>query len=277
MSWEMPGPAWLFCPADRPERYGKALAAADVVIIDLEDGVAEADKAAAREALIATPLDPERIVVRVNAAGTLDHMLDQDALARTEYRRIMLPKCESAEQITRLADYEVIALIESPLGALAVGRAVMARNAIGVMWGAEDLVAALGGNSSRHADGGYRDVARHVRSQSLLAAKAYGKFALDSVYLDIKDLDGLAAESLDAVAVGFDAKVAIHPSQVPVIRTAYAPGAEEVSWARRLLAEAPNHRGVFTFEGRMVDMPVIRHAERIVQRAATAGSAGFAS
>ncbi|MGW4243976.1 HpcH/HpaI aldolase/citrate lyase family protein [Nocardia sp. NPDC004722] len=277
MSWEMPGPAWLFCPADRPERYGKALAAADVVIIDLEDGVAEADKAAAREALIATPLDPERTVIRVNAAGTLEHMLDLDALVRTEYRRIMLPKCESAEQITRLADYEVIALIESPLGALAVGRAVMVRNAIGVMWGAEDLVAALGGNSSRHADGGYRDVARHVRSQSLLAAKAYGKFALDSVYLDIKDLDGLAGESADAVAIGFDAKVAIHPSQVPVIRTAYAPAPAEVDWASRVLAEAPNHRGVFTFEGRMVDMPVIRHAERIVQRAATAGSAGFAS
>ncbi|WP_433563355.1 HpcH/HpaI aldolase/citrate lyase family protein [Nocardia sp. CA-151230] len=277
MSWEMPGPAWLFCPADRPERYGKALAAADVVILDLEDGVAEADKAAAREALIATPLDPERTIVRVNAAGTFEHMLDLDALVRTEYRRIMLPKCESAEQITRLTDYEVIALIESPLGALAVGRAVMVRNAIGVMWGAEDLVAALGGNSSRHADGGYRDVARHVRSQSLLAAKAYGKFALDSVYLNIPDLSGLAAESEDAVAIGFDAKVAIHPSQVPVIRTAYAPTPGEVDWARRLLAEAPNHRGVFTFEGRMVDMPVIRHAERIVQRAATAGSAGFAS
>ncbi|WP_067542781.1 HpcH/HpaI aldolase/citrate lyase family protein [Nocardia crassostreae] len=272
MSWEMPGPAWLFCPADRPERYGKALAAADVVIIDLEDGVAEADKAAAREALIANPLDPERTVVRINAAGTLDHMLDVDALVRTEYRRIMLPKCESAEQITRLADYEVIALIESPLGAMAVGRAVMVRNAIGVMWGAEDLVAALGGNSSRHADGGYRDVARHVRSQSLLAAKAYGKFALDSVYLNIPDLDGLAAESEDAVAIGFDAKVAIHPSQIPVIRRAYAPGAAEVDWARRLLAEVPNQPGVFTFEGRMVDMPVIRHAERIVARAQRAGS-----
>ncbi|MCU1641502.1 MAG: citE [Nocardia sp.] len=277
MSWDMPGPAWLFCPADRPERFEKAAAAADVVIIDLEDGVAEADKAAAREALIANPQDPERTVIRVNAAGTVEHMLDLDALLRTEYRRLMLPKCESAEQITRLVDYEVIALIESPLGAMAVGRAVMVRNAIGVMWGAEDLVAALGGNSSRHADGGYRDVALHVRSQSLLAAKAYGKFALDSVFLNIADLEGLAEESLDAVSVGFDAKVAIHPSQVPVIRRAYAPVAKEVDWAQRLLAEVPNHRGVFTFEGRMVDMPVIRHAERIIARAQVADSAGFAS
>lgn len=273
MNWEMPGPAWLFCPADRPERYGKALAAADVVIIDLEDGVAEIDKAAARTALIEHPQDPERTVVRVNAAGTLEHMLDLDALARTDYRRVMLPKCESAEQITQLTDHDVIALIESPLGAMAVGRALMVRNAIGVMWGAEDLIAALGGNASRHADGSYRDVCRHVRSQSLLAAKAYGKLALDSVYLNIPDVDGLAAEAQDAIAVGFDAKVAIHPSQVPVIRRAYAPAPSEVQWAHRLLAEVPKQPGVFTFEGRMVDMPVIRQAERIVQRAQTAESA----
>ncbi|MFG1789867.1 HpcH/HpaI aldolase/citrate lyase family protein [Nocardia sp. NPDC049149] len=267
MTWEVPGPAWLFCPADRPERYEKAAAAADVVILDLEDGVAAGDKTAARKALVETPLDPETTVVRINAVGSDEHPFDLAALADTRYRRIMLPKCESAEQLSALAEYEVIALIESPLGALAVGRAAMARNAIGVMWGAEDLIAGLGGNSSRHDDGSYRDVARHVRSTTLLAAKAYGKFALDSVYLNIKDLEGLHAESLDAVASGFDAKVAIHPSQVPVIRTAYAPSATEVDWARRVLDEVPRHRGVFAFEGRMVDAPVLRHAEQIVRRA----------
>lgn len=267
MSWQLPGPAWLFCPADRPERFEKAAAAADVVIIDLEDGVAAGDKAAARKALVETPLDPETTVVRINAVGTDEHEPDLTALAQTEYRRIMLPKAESAEQLGSLTDYEVIALIESPLGAMAVGRAVLARNAIGVMWGAEDLVAGLGGNSSRHADGSYRDVARHVRSTTLLAAKAYGKFALDSVYLNIRDLDGLRAEAVDAVASGFDAKVAIHPSQVPVIRAAYAPSNDEIDWARRVLDEVPNHRGVFAFEGRMVDAPVLRHAEQIVRRA----------
>ncbi|WP_040798698.1 HpcH/HpaI aldolase/citrate lyase family protein [Nocardia higoensis] len=265
--WEMPGPAWLFCPADRPERFAKAAAAADVVILDLEDGVAPADKAAARAALVSTPLDPERTVIRVNAAGTEDHALDLLALADTRYRRLMLPKAESAEQITDLADFEVIALVESPSGALAVNRAVRARNAIGVMWGAEDLVAGLGGTSSRHPDGTYRDVARHVRSTTLLAAKAYGKLALDSVYLNIRDLDGLRAESEDAVASGFDIKVAIHPSQVEVIRSAYAPSEEEISWAKRVLAEVPNHRGVFAFEGRMVDGPVLLHAEQLLRRA----------
>ncbi|WP_433682577.1 HpcH/HpaI aldolase/citrate lyase family protein [Nocardia sp. CA-119907] len=267
MSWQLPGPAWLFCPADRPERYAKAAAAADVVIIDLEDGVAAEDKAGARKALIDTPLAPETTVIRINAAGTDEHALDLAALAHTEYRRIMLPKAESAEQLDSLADYEVIALIESPLGAVTVERVMLARNAIGAMWGAEDLVAGLGGNSSRHADGGYRDVARHVRSSTLLAAKAYGKFVLDSVFLDIRDLDGLRAEALDAVAIGFDAKVAIHPSQLPVIRAAYAPSADEIDWARRVLDEVPKHRGVFAFEGRMVDAPVLRHAEQIVRRA----------
>ncbi|MBF6247602.1 HpcH/HpaI aldolase/citrate lyase family protein, partial [Nocardia elegans] len=113
----------------------------------------------------------------------------------------------------------------------------------------------------------YRDVARHVRSTSLLAAKAYGKLALDSVYLDIADLDGLRAEAEDAVAVGFDVKVAIHPSQVPVIRAAYAPAPAEIDWARRVLAAVPDNRGVFAFEGRMVDGPVLRHAEQILRRA----------
>ncbi|MFJ1459868.1 HpcH/HpaI aldolase/citrate lyase family protein [Nocardia sp. N2S4-5] len=272
MTWEMPGPAWLFCPADRPERYEKAAAAADVVILDLEDGVAPGDKAAARQALVDTPLDPERTVVRVNAYGTEEHTRDLKALAGTRYRRLMLPKCEAVEQIASLTECEVIALVESPMGALRIGDAMHVDNAIGVMWGAEDLVAALGGNASRHADNSYRDVARHVRSTSLLAAKAYGKFALDSVYLDIRDLDGLRAESDDAVAVGFDAKVAIHPGQLPVIRAAYAPAPDELAWARRVLAEVPKNRGVFAFEGRMVDGPVVLHAERIVYRAERTGS-----
>jgi citrate lyase subunit beta/citryl-CoA lyase len=267
MTWEMPGPTWLFCPADRPERYRKAAAVADVVIIDLEDAVAPADKAAARAALIADPLDPERTVVRVNAATTAEHALDLAALADTGYRRLMLPKCESAEQVSALAGYQVIVLIESPLGVLQAGSAAQADNAVGVMWGAEDLVAGLGGTASRHADGSYRDIARHLRSTTLLAAKAYGRLALDGVFLNFRDLDGLRAEAEDAVAVGFDVKVAIHPSQTAVIREAYTPDLEEVDWARRVLAEVPNNRGVFAFEGRMVDGPVIQHAERILRRA----------
>ncbi|NMN96355.1 aldolase/citrate lyase family protein [Antrihabitans stalactiti] len=267
MTWTPPGPAWLFCPADRPERFSKAAAAADVVILDLEDGVAATDKDAARRNIVEHPLDPERTVVRVNAMGTPAHADDLAALLETKYPRVMLAKCESAEQVRSLAPRDVIALIESPRGALAVNEITHAANCVGVMWGAEDLVAGLGGNSSRGDDGLYRHVAQHVRSTSLLAAKANDRFALDSVYIDIKDLDGLRTESLDAVAVGFDAKVAIHPTQVDVIRQAYAPSDSEADWARRVLQAAETERGVFAFEGKMVDAPVLRHAEQIVRRA----------
>ena len=266
------GTAWLFCPADRPERFGKAAATADVVILDLEDGVAPGDKDYARKCLQDTALDPARTVVRVNPAGTDEHDADLKALAVTNYTRVMLAKCESAQQVTSLAPREVVALIESPLGALKVDEIALAAGTVGLMWGAEDLVVGLGGQSSRRADGTYRDVARHVRSQALLAAKAYGRFALDSVFLDIRDHDGLRAEALDAVAVGFDAKVAIHPGQVGVIRSAYAPSEQDVAWARRVLAAVPEERGVFQFEGRMVDAPVLRHAEQILHRAVEARS-----
>jgi citrate lyase subunit beta/citryl-CoA lyase len=258
------GPGWLFCPADRPERFQKAAAAADVVILDLEDGVAAKDRAAARAALIDTPLDPTKTVVRVNPATTPDHPLDLEALKATEYTTVMLAKTESADQVRQLAPLDVIVLVETPLGALAVTETARIDNAYAVMWGAEDLFAATGGTANRWPDGTYRDVAQHVRSQSLLAAKAYGRLALDSVYLDIKDLDGLRAETDDAVAVGFDAKVAIHPTQVAVIREGYAPTDKQVDWARRVLDTARNERGVFQFEGQMVDMPVLRKAQRII-------------
>lgn len=256
------GPAWLFCPADRPERFHKAAAAADVVILDLEDGAA--DKAAARQGLKDVPLDPTRTVVRINPGGTEDQELDLEALYRTRYTAVMLPKCEAAQQVSALAPLEVVFIVETPLGALVVNEAARVKNTLGVFWGAEDLFASLGGTANRHADGTYRDVALHVRAQALLAAKAFGKLALDSVYVDFKNLDGLRAETDDAVAVGFDVKVAIHPSQVPVIRAGYAPTADQITWAQAVLAAAESQRGAFAYEGQMIDAPLLRRAERIV-------------
>jgi citrate lyase subunit beta / citryl-CoA lyase len=261
------GPAWLFCPADRPERFAKAAAAADVVILDLEDGVAEADKPGARQALRETPLDPGRTVVRINAAGTDEYARDLEALADTAYTTVMLSKTESAAQVTALAPREVVALIETPRGAVFVAEIAAAAGTAALMWGAEDLVASLGGSSNRLADGTYRDVALHVRSATLLAASAFGRIALDAVYVNIRDLEGLRAEADDAAAVGFDATVCIHPSQVAVVREAYRPSEEKLDWARRVLVAARSERGVFAFEGRMVDSPVLKHAEMLLRRA----------
>src|ERR1700733_11251235 len=257
------GPGWLFCPADRPERFAKAAVAADVVILDLEDGVAEADKPAARKALQDTPLDP---------AGTDEQSRDLDALAGTAYTTVMLSKAESAAQVAALAPRDVIALLETPRGAVFATEIAAAQGTVALMWGAEDLVATLGGSSSRKADGTYRDVAHHVRSTALLTASAFGRVALDAVHLDIRDLDGLREEAEDAVALGFAGTVCIHPTQVPVVRKAFRPTEEKLDWARRVLAAAQNERGVFAFEGQMVDSPVLKHAAVLVQRAGESAS-----
>lgn len=262
---DLPGASLLFCPADRPDRFAKAAAAADGVILDLEDGVAPEDKPRARQALRETLLDPRRTIVRINAAGTGDHAEDLAALNDTPYDTVMLAKAETAAQVEALAPTRVLALCETPRGILAAPQIAAAANTAGLMWGAEDLVAALGGRSSRGHDGRYRDVAAHARSAVLLAAGAYGRPAIDSVFLDIADLDGLAAEAEDAAGAGFAAKACIHPNQAAVVRQAFLPSEEEVGWARRVLAAAERSAGVFAFEGRMVDAPVLRHAEHVLR------------
>lgn len=267
MTTDFPGPALLFCPADRPDRFPKAAAAADAVILDLEDGVAPDDRPRARRALQEALLDPQRTIVRINPAGTDDAARDLEALAATPYETVMLAKAETAEQAAVLAPRRVIALCETPRGVLGASELAAVPNVTALMWGAEDLVAAIGGWSSRHADGRYRDVARHARSAVLLAAAAFATAAVDSVYLDIGDLDGLRDEAEDGAAGGFAAKACIHPSQVPVVRAAHRPTDEEVQWARRILAAATQSAGVFAFEGRMVDAPVLRHAEHIARTA----------
>jgi citrate lyase subunit beta/citryl-CoA lyase len=135
------------------------------------------------------------------------------------------------------------------------------------MWGAEDLVASLGGTSSRKKNGRYRDVARHARSSVLLAAGARGKAAIDAVHLVIADAKGQSREAKDAAASGFAATACIHPSQVALVRDAYRPDAATLTWAQNVLAAAAGERGVFSFEGRMIDEPVLRHARAVLARA----------
>jgi citrate lyase subunit beta / citryl-CoA lyase len=263
------GPALLFCPADRPDRFAKALERADAVILDLEDAVAAADKPAARAALAEHPLDAGRVVVRVNPSSTVDFAADLAALDATPYRRIMVAKADAA--LPAVPGFEVIALCETAAGVLDARDLARRSEVVALMWGAEDLVASLGGTSSRDHRGRYRQVARHARAAVLLAAGAEGIAAIDAVHLAIDDLDGLRAEAEDAVASGFAATACIHPSHVAVIRDAYRPSPEEVRAARRLLDAAAAGGAVFQHEGRMVDGPVLRHAEAIVHRAGSAG------
>jgi citrate lyase subunit beta/citryl-CoA lyase len=259
------GPAYLFCPASRPDRYQKALDAADFAIFDLEDAVAPADKAAARQALIDNPVDPDAVIVRVNAIGTPDHALDLKAIEQTEYGRIMVPKAEDPEAIARLDRFEVIALCETARGVLRAAEIVAVPCVVALMWGAEDLIVSLGGRSSRRRDGSYRDVPIHARSMVLLAAGSVGKSAIDAVHLDMADEIGLEAETREAVASGFTAKACVHPRQVSVVRAAFAPSVEDLAWAQQVV-ESPDSAGVSQVGGQMIDGPLRRQAEAILAR-----------
>ncbi|HNP58157.1 MAG TPA: CoA ester lyase [Gordonia sp. (in: high G+C Gram-positive bacteria)] len=269
--WSPPGPAMLFCPADRPERYNKAAERADVVILDLEDAVAPDRREAAREALVANQLDPDRTIVRINASTTGEARRDLAAIAETTYRVVMVAKAQTADEVAR-TEMQTIALIETPLGAVNVNEIAAAPNVIGLMWGAEDLVAGLGGSSSRFSPdepraGTYRDLPRYVRAAVRLAAAANDRFAVDAVHLDIDDVEGLRDEVLDAVALGYHATACIHPSQVVTIRDAYRPTAEQIEWATALVTAADDHSGVFTHDGKMIDGPVLNQARAVLTRA----------
>ncbi|MBE1878145.1 HpcH/HpaI aldolase/citrate lyase family protein [Myceligenerans pegani] len=284
MPGSIPGPALLFCPADRPDRFAKAASRADGVILDLEDAVAPGARPAAREALVAhgPALLPERTIVRISPPGTPDHERDLAAVRATSFRTVMVAKADASLPV--LDGLGVVALCETAAGVVDAPALARRDDVVALMWGAEDLVASLGGASSRfgpgeRAPGAYRDVARHARAAVLLAAGAAGKQAIDAVHLDIDDLDGLRAEAADAVASGFAATACIHPRHVAAIREAYAPTPDEVVRAERILAAAAGHEaggaggagaggtGVFTLDGVMVDEPVLRHARAVLERA----------
>lgn len=285
MTWIPAGPALLFAPADRPERFAKAADRSDMVILDLEDGCRSENRPEARENVKASDLDPARTIVRINPPGTPDFDLDVAAVAASPFTQVMVPKSEDLSifdaSSADTSDWQIIALIETPLGVLRLEDVANHPQVVALFWGAEDLTAALGGTSSRYgADelptkgggvsgqpGGYREVPRLTRAQVLLHAAAAGKVALDSIHADTADVEGAKAEAVDAAASGFAATVSIHPGLVPAIREAYSPTKEQLTWAKKVAEGAAENSGAFAVDGQMIDAPLRRQAEVILARA----------
>jgi citrate lyase subunit beta/citryl-CoA lyase len=263
------GPALLFCPADRPERYTKAAERADAPILDLEDAVADDQKPSARRALVENPLDPESTIVRINSGAGGARELDLAAVRAAGYHFVMVSKCEGVEDLDGLDDFDVIAQVETPRGYLNVHTLAELPNVVALFWGAEDLAVGLGGTSSRDAEGKYTLPLSMVRTGLLLAAAAAGKVAIDAVSSDFGDLEGLKRDAEDAARWGFAATACIHPSQVEVIRAAYVPDEATIEHARRVVAAAGEGGGAFNLDGAMIDAPLVNQAARIVSRAAT--------
>jgi len=266
----------LFAPGDQPALLRKATETeADTVVFDLEDGVAPDRKGRAREAVgeALGTIEAGEVCVRVNPLGA-GGRADLDALS-TSPDGVVVPKVDAAADVRGLADelgdrgldVPVLALLETPGGVLDAPAIADAAATDAVVFGAEDLAAAAG--CRRTEDGAE---IRYARQRVVLAAARAGVDAIDTVYTDIEDTDGLATEAAFARQLGFDGKLAVHPAQVPVVNNAFTPDPERIEWAERVLAARDDATGgVFAVDGEMVDAPLITQAETVLERARAAG------
>ena len=266
----------LFVPGDRPERMEKALTlGADALILDLEDAVAPAAKPAAR-AMVAAFLAGERratLFVRVNP---LDSGLIDDDLAAILPGRpdgVVLPKAEGAASLKALdgklsGDAMILPIAtETPAAIFGLGGyGGVTPRLCGLTWGAEDLPAAIGAQTSREPDGSYTAPYQLARSLTLFGAHAAGVPAIETVYPDFRDLDGLAAYAARGRRDGFTGMMAIHPNPVPVINAAFAPSEAEIAHARAVvgLFAANPGAGALSLDGKMVDAPHLKSARRLL-------------
>jgi citrate lyase subunit beta/citryl-CoA lyase len=282
----------LFVPADSERKLAKGNeCGADALIIDLEDSVAAERKAGARQTALAylkeyaPRASRPRLVVRVNALDTGLTDADLDAVVAGRPDAILLPKAEGGPSVIHLdakltarealhglpeGRIEVMALTtETAAGLFLCGTYAGASPRLSALtWGAEDLSADIGSETNRDAAGHLTSPYMMARNLSLAAAAAARVQAIDTVYADFRNMDGLREESIEARRDGFTAKMAIHPAQVPVIYEVFTPSAEEVEKARAVMAAfaADPSAGVVAIDGVMYDRPHLRRAERLLAR-----------
>ncbi|MGL4729662.1 MAG: HpcH/HpaI aldolase/citrate lyase family protein [Bosea sp. (in: a-proteobacteria)] len=282
----------LFVPGDSRPKLAKAMASgADALIIDLEDSMAFSAKQAARETTLAflneARSQPGRplLLVRVNGLTTGLIDADLDAVMMGGPDGIVLPKAEGGRDAAHLGAKLAVREAENNLpdgqtrihaiatetakGVFALGSFAGATHRLAsIAWGAEDLSADLGAETNREESGRYAAPYRLARAMTLLGAAAAEVMAVDAVYTNFRDLDGLAIECEAARRDGFVAKMAIHPAQVPVINAAFTPTPEAVARAKAIVdafAVMPG-AGVIGLEGEMLDLPHLKRAERTLSR-----------
>jgi len=287
--------ALLYMPGDSRRKIEKALTLnVDSICMDLEDGVALSQKAAARvtirQALAELDFGRSEKLVRINPVGS---GWEADDLAETLGGRpdgVVLPKVEGAEAVAWLdaqltaaeaahgwpaGEIGLIAMIETARGVVnlkAICEATPRLRAL--IFGAEDLASDIGATRTAEAAEVF-----YARSAMVMHAAAYGLQAIDMVYVNYADDDGLGREATAAARLGYSGKQAIHPKQVAVIQAAFAPTPEAIARARRVLeaAEAAKAEGLgaFALDGKMVDAPVVKAAENVLAKARAAGMADF--
>lgn len=264
---------YLFVPADRPERFAKALASgADRAIIDLEDGVRAEDRPAARQAIRDADLDWSRVAIRVNGPTTPDHDDDLATVAAIEAAAVVVPKSESraALEAARAAvgrEIELIPQIESAVGLANLAAVLAAPGVRRVAFGHLDYSLDLGCAPDWES-------LTLVRQQLVLQSRIGGaEPPIDSITGEFDDPEVVRREAHAARRLGFGAKLLIHPAQVPITAEAFAPSAEERDWAERVLAAlAEGPHGAISLDGQMIDKPLEDAARRVLARVASTSS-----
>jgi len=279
--------SYLFVPADSERKLKRAgQAGADALILDLEDSVAVDAKPAAREHARGYLKGRDDAWVRINPIDTDHAVADLEAVMPGAPVGIVLPKARSAADATALArtldeleekyglapgSTQIIALCtERPeaLFSLDSYQDTTSRLA-GLSWGAEDLSAAVGASGKRDEAGDWLPPYAMARSLCLFAAAAAEVAAIDTVFTDFRDADGLARFASNARRDGFSGMLAIHPDQVDVINRAFVPTAAELERAERIVAlfEANPGAGTLGMDGEMIDRPHLVQAQRILRLA----------
>ncbi|MBL4757989.1 MAG: CoA ester lyase [Rhizobiales bacterium] len=287
--------SWLFVPGDSEKKLAKSLGSgADAVIIDLEDSVAPDNKGNARKITAAFLQDAKddgpTFWVRVNALDT--GLTDDDLKAVMDARPagIMLPKTLSGADVTHLdAKLTVLEALNNIEDGTTLISAVATETAASLFtlgtyqgaskrlsaltWGAEDLSADLGAQTSRNDDGGLTDPYRLARVLCLAGAVTAETQPLDTVFVNFRDDEGLKAECDAACRDGFTGKMAIHPNQIDIINQAFTPSEAAVQRATEIVATFENsgNAGVVSINGEMLDRPHLLRAEKILSRAKLAG------
>ncbi|MEK9901323.1 MAG: CoA ester lyase [Rhodospirillaceae bacterium] len=275
-----PRRSFIFSPGTDPSMFGKALASgADIVCVELEDGVAPHDKDAARANMLdifaadvpagTRPDDGVERIVRVNELGSTFGQADLAAIydAATPPPALMLPKVNTAEEVRGVSDrldalglpIRLQIIIETNHGLEAAYDIAQSSNRIdSLLFGGVDLAADL------RCDYAWEPLL-YARSRVVHAAAAAGIDAIDVPWLDLNDLDGLRREAEASARLGFTGKGAIHPNQIPLINEIFSPNADEIAHARKIVAAfAEANTGLVVVEGKLIERPVLRTMERII-------------
>ncbi|RRQ25651.1 CoA ester lyase [Rhodococcus sp. Eu-32] len=280
--------SFLFVPGDSEKKLAKvADSRADALILDLEDAVSESRKPAAR-ALVSDFLAQHRgsggpqLWVRMNPVDSPHALHDLAAVVAAGPAGIMVPKIDGPVDVVKVHHYlealenahgveaDSIRLLpvatETAVAPFRLGDFVSAHipRLYGLTWGAEDLSAALGASTNLGPDGEWTQTYRIARSLMLMAARAAGVEPVETLYVDVRDGEGLSLSSQRARAEGFSGRIAIHPGQVDIINSAFTPTTEEVDFAARVVEAFEGDVGTVALDGKMLDAPHLAAARRVL-------------